>query len=196
MKTKLITPPASEPILLSDAKLHLRIESSYTADDTYISTLLSVAREYVESITNRKLITQTWEAYLTDWPRSADYISLPFGSLQSVTSVVYIDSDGTSHTWPNTEYTVESTTEPGRIVLNYMHSWPSVTLHPSNPIQIQFVCGYGANGSAVPMPIIHAIKLMISDMYEQREPFVVGRNYIPTNTINMLLFPYRIWSFG
>lgn len=195
MKTKLITAPSAEPVLLADAKLHLRIETAYTADDTYITALLTAAREYVEAITNRKLITQTWKAYLADWP-DGDAIQLPFGKLQSVTSVVYIDSDGTSNTFSTDDYTVESDTEPGRVVLNYMESWPSATLRPSNPIQIQYICGYGLSGSTVPAPILQAIKLMISDMYEQREPFIVGRSYTPTRAVDALLSPYRLWSFA
>lgn len=195
MKTKLITGPTAEPVLLADAKLHLRIETAYTADDTYITALLTAARQHAEAITNRKFITQTWKAYLNAWPCD-DAIKLPYGSLQSVTSVVYIDSDGTSNTLSAADYTVESDTEPGRVVLNYLETWPTDTLRPSNPIQIQFICGYGLTGATVPGPILQAIKLIISDLYEQREPFIVGRSYTPTRAVESLLASYRLWSFA
>jgi uncharacterized phiE125 gp8 family phage protein len=195
MKTSLVTAPAAEPVSLADAKLHLRIETAYTADDTYITALLSLAREYVELVTNRKLITQTWKYYPEDWP-CRDYIDVPHGKLQSVTSVVYYDSDGTATTMPSSDYIVESATDPGRIVLAYGESWPSATLYPSNPIHIQFVCGYGLAGSTVPTPIIQAIKIMVSDMYEQRESAIVGRSVTMTKVIDNLLFPYRLWNFG
>lgn len=195
MKTSLISAPSVEPVLLATAKLHLRIETSYTADDDYITALLTLAREYVEAVTNRKLITQTHKLYLDDWPCEDD-IDVPFGKLQSVSSIVYYDSSGTATTMSSSDYIVESATDPGRVVLGYGKSWPTVTLYPSNPIHIQFVCGYGLSGSSIPTPILQAIKILISDMYEQRESAVVGRSVYATNAIDSLLSSYRLWDFG
>lgn len=194
MKTSIVTAPAAEPVSLADAKLHLRIETAYTADDAYITALITLAREYVELVTNRKLITQTWKYYPEHWP-CRDYIDIPFGKLQSVTSIAYYDTDGSATTLSASKYIVESATDPGRVVLAYGETWPSDALYPSNPIHIQFVCGYGLAGSTVPTPIIQAIKIMVSDMYEQRESAIVGRSVLITKVIDNLLFPYRLWSF-
>ena len=38
------TPPAVEPVTLSEAKAHLRVDS--TDDDAYIATLITAAREW------------------------------------------------------------------------------------------------------------------------------------------------------
>ena len=45
MALKLITAPAAEPVSTSEAKSHLRVDT--TADDTYIGTLMTVARHAV-----------------------------------------------------------------------------------------------------------------------------------------------------
>lgn len=59
MPARLITPPASEPVSLVEAKNHLRIE--HGLDDLYISALITAARTYVEEICWRGLLQQTLE---------------------------------------------------------------------------------------------------------------------------------------
>lgn len=54
---KVTKPPTSEPITLPDMKAWLRIE--YSDDDALMSTLISRARAWAESVTHRALATQT-----------------------------------------------------------------------------------------------------------------------------------------
>ncbi len=58
--------------------------SSDTTEDTILSALITAARQQVEAITQRALITQTWNAFLDEFPVK-DFIVIPFGQLQSVT---------------------------------------------------------------------------------------------------------------
>lgn len=58
MNVVLTTPPAAEPVALSQAKLHLRVDED--EDDALIEALILVAREQVEFLTGQRLITQTW----------------------------------------------------------------------------------------------------------------------------------------
>lgn len=190
METILMTAPATEPVSLSEIKRHVRIHEDDIDEDLYLSNLISVAREQVESITWRKLITQTWYAYLPDWP-CGDYIELPFGSLQSVTTVKYTDVDGDESTWSSAEYIVGTDYQKGRVTLADGYTWPNETLYPSNPIEVEFVCGYGA-ASDVPYPLRHAIKIMVSELFENREISVVGVSFQNFDTINNLLSNYRL----
>lgn len=57
------------PVTLSEAKAQLRLEAAFTTDDTYITSLISVAEAHVESYCNRRLITQTWEKSFESWER-------------------------------------------------------------------------------------------------------------------------------
>lgn len=91
MKISEVTPPTSDPVSVAEAKQHLRAVDS--DEDEYIGTLITAAREQVEDITRRALMTQTWDYFLDEWPDD-DYITLPWGKLASVTSVKYKDSDG------------------------------------------------------------------------------------------------------
>lgn len=55
----LITPPASEPLTLAEAKVFLRIE--HAADDALITRAVAAAREAAEHYLRCALLPQTWE---------------------------------------------------------------------------------------------------------------------------------------
>jgi uncharacterized phiE125 gp8 family phage protein len=190
METTLKTAPAVEPLTVTEVARHVRVDVSDPDENTYLNGLITVAREQAEMITWRKLVTQTWYGYLQDWP-SGDYIELPFGSLQTVTAIKYTDEDGDQSTWDSAEYIVGSDYQKGRVTLADGYVWPNDDLYPSNPIEIEFVCGYGL-AADVPWKIKHAMKLMIGELYENRETAVVGTIYTKIDTINNLLSNYRL----
>ena len=166
-----------------------------SAEDDLLTALIQAAREQVEAHTRRALLTQTWDYYLDRFP-SCDYIELPFGNLQSVTSVSYKDDDGTETTMVvTTEYLVETNgAQHGRIVLPYGVPWPSPsTYYPSNPIKIRFICGWTAAAS-VPSTIRTAVKFLCSEMYENRGESVIGQTVVQNKTVDALLSSERLWG--
>jgi uncharacterized phiE125 gp8 family phage protein len=198
METTLKTAPTVEPVTLDEVKRHIRVDVDNTDDDDYLETLITASRQRVEVITWRKLITQTWYAYPRDWP-SGNYIELPFGNLQSVTSatidgvngIKYLDDDGDEAAWNSDEYIVGTDYQKGRITLGNGYTWPNETLYPSNPIEIEFLCGYGL-AADVPGQIKHAMKIILGEMFENREASVVGTIYASIDTVNDLLSDYRL----
>ena len=163
-------------------------------EDDLLTALIQASREHVEDVTRRQLLTATWDYFLDDWP-STDYIKLPFGNLQSVTSVSWKDTAGTETTLAlTTDYLVELNGEQcGRVVLPYAESWPSGTLYPSNPIKIRFVCGW-LTAASIPSKIRAAVKMVCSDLYEHREQQIVGQAYQENKTVARLLASARLWD--
>lgn len=172
MTLKLVTGPTVEPVSLAEAKTHLRVDID--DDDAYISGLIAAAREYLEGATRRAFLTQTWRLSLDAWPWPPAQIELPLPPLQAVNSIKYRDSDGTQTTVDSGDYIVDTDSEPGRIVLDYGESWPSETLYPANPIQIEFEAGYGDAATDVPQYLRQAVLLLVGHWYENREPVVIG----------------------
>lgn len=169
--------------------------ASQAAEDDLLNAIIYAGIEHVENITRRKLLTQTWEYYLDEFPED-DFIKIPFGNLASVTSIIYKDSDGTETTMTvNTDYLVETNGEGiGRIVLPYGITWPTFTAWPSKPITIKFVCGWTAAAS-VPYVIKVALKLICADMYENREGKVLSSfNYQENKAVNALLASCKLWD--
>lgn len=196
MGLAVITAPAVEPVSATEAKLHLRVDHS--EDDTYIGGLITMAREYVEGIKGRALITQTLEQTLDGFPSSGGPIRLSRPPLQSVTSVTYHDADGaTSTVLASSVYYVDTVSHPGRLVLHDGESWPSDTLRPGNGVVVRYVAGYGTAATAVPEIDIHLCKLLVTQFYQNREPVVVGMitSKLPLG-LEALLEYDRIWEFA
>ena len=191
MKLDLITAPAAEPISTAVAKAHLRVD--FATDDTLIDALVVAAREYVEQVTGRALITQTWE--LLDDRFKGREIHLSYAPLQSVTSVKYIDTGGVEQTFSSDNYTVYTySSHPGEVGLNYDEEWPQ-TRRIEDAVIVQFKAGYGDAGSDVPQPILQAMLMLISHWYENRESTVSGLRIEPfqmPEAFDMLISPYRI----
>ena len=161
--------PATEPVTLTEAKAHLRVTAS--DDDTYIDGLIKLATRYVETFTRRQLVTATWEWKLDAFPPSLFLV--PFPPLASVTSIGYTDTQSASQTVSSSDYVVDTHAHPGRISLASGASWPTDPLDQANVVTVTYVAGYGA-ASAVPQTFKQAIKLVVSQMYEHREPVVLG----------------------
>lgn len=193
---QLVTAPAAEPVSRTEAKAHLRVDSS--DDDTLIDSLITAARRQVETITRRALVTQTWDLYLDGFPEG-DCIEIPRPPLASVASVKYTDYAGAQTTWDASNYVVDTTSLVGRVVLAYAKSWPSFTPYPSNPVVIRFTAGYGG-ASSVPQEIKQAMLLLIAEWYERREATHIGLQGASAVTplpfaVDALLATYRVWSF-
>ena len=181
--------PAREPIALSDARAHLRVEED--DEDAHIAGLIAAARDWAEGFTRRAFITQTWELHLDGFPKC---IRVPRPPLQSVTSIQYVDSAGVSQTLSTSVYTVDTDAEPGLIYPAYSQTWPTTRQIPKS-VTVTFVAGYGADPADVPDPIRHAIKLHVSRLYEIREPQITGTIITDTRADEAIARPYQIGQF-
>jgi uncharacterized phiE125 gp8 family phage protein len=158
VKRIILTAPAAKPITLAELKTHLGVTDSDR--DTLLTGYLDTAIEHVESMTGRKLITQTWKLILDGPVRN---IKLPFGQLQSVSSIVYIDSDESPITVATSDYYVGGVgTDEGKISFVSTFAFPA--LYEYEPITITFICGYGL-AVAVPEAFTSAILLFVEDLF-------------------------------
>jgi uncharacterized phiE125 gp8 family phage protein len=166
------------------------VKEPTTIESNRLTRIIKSARRKVEDDTRRQLLTATWDAFLDEWP-DKDYIELPYGNLQSVTSVKYKDTDGTETTMTvTTEYLVETNGDKrGRIVLPYGCSWPSGSLYPSNPISIRFVCGW-TSAASIPEDIIAAVLFK-----GEKEYYHGDRDEALDRAIKGMLNDWILWSF-
>lgn len=181
--------PSVEPVSLAEAKLHLRYEG--TDDNDLITALIKAARRHAESFTRRQLITATWQLIMDGFP-SGSLIEVPRPPLQSVTSITYTDADGDTQPVSADDYDVDTKNQPGRIEPSYGNSWPS-TRDEMNTVTVTYKAGYGDAATDVPEDIVAAVKLLVANWYEHREPVVVGTiaAELPLSVKN-LLWPYRV----
>lgn len=195
MFLKVTTPPATEPITLAEAKIHLRVDPDITDEDALITDLIVQAREYVEEATNRALITQTLEYTLDDFPADSTAIWLPKFPVTSVTSVKYLDEDGVEQTLSSLLYIVDTSSDYdfARIALIDDEVWPTTDDRIAT-VTIKFVAGQAAEAT-VKRSIIGAMMLIIADSYENRQDSsMVSLTTIPRSA-DRILRQFRIHSF-
>lgn len=186
MYLSLTTAPAVEPLSLTEAKNHARVDIG--DDDDLLTDEIQAAREWVETYTRRQLITATWTLHLSGWSNT---IRLPRPPLQSVESIKYRDVDGVEQTLSTDVYEVHTDCLPGEVRLAYGQTWPGVRDSHPDAIEIEFVAGYGDASSSVPQPIRSAMRILLTDLYEHRESLVVGTVSSNLRTVERLLWPYR-----
>ena len=167
-----VTPPAAEPVVVAEAKTHLRVDIS--DDDTLIESLIVTARRSCEQIANKKFYTQTWNLLIDGFPGS-NILELPktLSPLASVTHIKYYDVDDSSSTLSADNYVVDIYSIPARIVLKTGQAWPSDVLRVVNGVEVQVVVGFG-NADAVPQEYKQAMLLAVGLYYENREDVIVG----------------------
>ena len=83
-RLRLLTPPGSEPVSLSEAKLFLRIE--HAAEDATISRAITAARETCEQYLGSALLPQTWR--YTGGCDGKLRVNLPVGPATVIDAVV------------------------------------------------------------------------------------------------------------
>lgn len=176
-----LTPPESEPLSYQSAADHLRVDSE--ADLQYIEALISVAREYVESVTGRVAYTQTllvvgdsWKSLMRD--RRDNLLRIGRSPVQSITSVKYYAPGATTLTTLSTsDYRAVLYAEPA-MIQHLDNAWPELDDRP-DAVQIEFVAGH-SDDNPPPPGYLHAIRMLVAHLYEERKPIAfTSFNEIP-----------------
>lgn len=175
MKTVVITPAATEPVTLEEAKEQLRIESGFTDDDSYINSLVSAARDRCESYCNQ-FFTAQGIAYLYDGPVPT-VIQLPYPNL-TVTALKYTDTEN-----------ADQTIDPSDYVVNPLDQ---TILVQTTVTAVSYRIEATTAAPAAFEGVTHAIKIILTDLYDLRTETVVGSSIAMNPAVKALLYPYRL----
>lgn len=182
-----ITHHNTQIVSTADLKTHLRI--TFTDDDSYIDALEKAAVHRIEEYTNRLLLDSVCIQYGNTF---AD-LNIIYKSPMTVdVPVVEYLSSGSWTTLATGDREIVDKIEPPRCYL-----MPDATLPDADDVfqawRIQYTVGYGSSASDVPEPLVQAIKIMVADMYENRQSVIVGKivSEIP-KTAEYLMMPYKV----
>lgn len=186
---KRTTDPIIEPVTTDQLDVYLRGDGVLALEEgDLLRALISSAREYVEEVTHRALISQSYTLVMDSWPsvRNTDlgwwdgvregsisagaqrHVELPIGPLISVASVVTYSDDNTSTVFDASNYFLDTNATPGQVILNTGAVWPLST-RSRNGVEITYVAGYGDTPLDVPSPLRQAVKMIAAHWYENRE---------------------------
>ncbi len=160
----LITPPAGEPVTLTEFKNLLELDPGDTTRDAKLQGFLFAAREDFEKWSRLKLVTQTWLLRKDHFPvvslrydhNGYPQFPLPFPPFQSIDFFQYVDTGGVMETLTrDTTYGVNPQEpfygyqltpgggiQPAWLTPPWARPWPPQRMVPANTV-IQFRCGYG-----------------------------------------------------
>jgi len=167
------TPPAVEPVSVSEAKANLRVDIS--DDDSYISTLITAAREWCEQYLDRTLINTQWTMRLDSFPYEIELPRPPIATSGTTTAVslTYTLGDDSTATLSTTAYRVDRNSTPGVVRQLRAGTWPA-NLDDYNAVAVTWWAGYGTSGTSVPAAIRHAILMLVGHWYESRSSVLTG----------------------
>jgi uncharacterized phiE125 gp8 family phage protein len=154
MKRILLEGPAVEPVLLAEAKAHLRLDTD--DEDDLVGALIAAARVAVETEIRRVLISQSWRAIVETWP--AGGVILPVVPVISVDAVRAVDAEGVETVLDAEDYEFDP--------VDFSVTLDQVTA--TDHYEIDFTAGYGTSGVDVPQPLRQAIRLLVTHWYEHR----------------------------
>jgi len=185
------TPPTVEPVSLSEAKNHLRVD--FTDDDALIQGEIRSARTYLERKYNRAFCTQTLVLDLDsfDPARRADVVYAGIAPspwavglgvvwsvvelrppVASITSVKYTDTSGVQQTLATNKYVLDNGTEPGRLYPAFNLVWPATAYLPG-AVKVEFIAGL--DPGLVTDDAKQAHLLLVAEMYAYRELTITER---------------------
>jgi uncharacterized phiE125 gp8 family phage protein len=177
---------AAEIVNLSEAKVQCRVR--HNAEDTFISGLIAVARESVEDYCKQSLIASTWRVgYSHDKLKSCGCLFTgplelcrpPVATISSVK--IQKTKEGEVVLSPS-DYIFDADDVRGAVVLKTALAINSLDVNHPYPIKITFNTSFYSSASYK-----HAIKLMISNLYENRVPVVQGSLTLVPLNVKLLL---------
>jgi len=183
---QIATPNTTQVVSTSDLKEHLRI--TFSNDDTYIGTLAFAAQETVEKFCNIFLLETELNQYGFDICDVEILFKSPIWG-DATTRTLYVYSNGGWVSQAGVEFITNS--KPPRMYLN------NATIDtPDSDItqkyKVNYKVGYDS-ASDIPSALIQAIKIIVADMYENRQSVIVGKTVaeIP-KTAEYLMQNYKV----
>lgn len=186
MHLQVTTAPATQAVSDAEAVAHAKIDSDAAqADSSFITSLVLTAIRWAENYCNRAFVTQTVTLEL-DTVEFLEPFYIPLPPFGAVTTFTTYDIDDAATVISSANYRVVGD-DPARIEQK-ASGWSLDT--PAKSAVLVYTAGYGTPAT-VPDEIKTAIRIVFTDLYENRQ------SYVSVTLQNLklaqdLLTPYRI----
>lgn len=192
--SRVIEAPVIEPVTLDEAKDQLHIELDDHSQDDRITSLIKVARRLCESYTSLSFMTQQRQMKLDRFPwwrnmmpghpvdsrfiarwRRHDGIIVPYGPVQNIDEINYIDPSGVVQVLASSAYHADIHSDLARLFP--VDSWPDTDINIPNAVTIKYTAGYdpiSGGTEEFPEEAKQAMLMQIVSMEQNRQDEVVG----------------------
>ncbi len=171
------------------------------SNDTLINALIEPVTDYIEHITGRRMINQSWYIYL-DYDEYynrllgfKNSIVLSTLNVSSIVEVVTFDRSNTSTIMDSSEYRLSGNqfSHSSNMVLNdnlfQTQSLPN--LRRVDSVRIEVVAGYGAAAAEIPKTVLTSLKVLANHWVQFGQRVTKdGLIDVPIN-LDAMLLPYK-----
>lgn len=169
---KRLTNPTFEAVNIEKARAQCNV--SHREDDQFLKSCILAAQAYIEKALECCIAESNWLLTLDRFPASNAPLPIPLWPVQEVTAIRYVDTAGADQTL-NTETQTTQPASEGRFQLCNVdwEAWP-ICKHNPNSVEIEFTAGWESR-EKIPPQITHAILMLVSHWYENRESVIIGQ---------------------
>lgn len=183
MKVK-VTGKTFNHITLAEAKTHARVATAFTADDAYLTSLITVATDMAEKYIQNHIALTDLTGIRKDF--SGKEFTVFEGNFKAVTSLTYTDNNGATVTLAAADYEVEAEEFYFRVFLNQAITTKNLT--------IVFTAGFDAT-TIIPV-IKQAILIKLVDLYDiERASYTSGSFQLNKAYESLLNYHKKIGMF-
>ncbi|OJU12750.1 MAG: hypothetical protein BGN85_08785 [Alphaproteobacteria bacterium 64-11] len=194
LRPVLVAAPAKPVVTTAEIKAQV-VAADFFDDDVVLDRLVAAATAHLDGwtgILGRCLINQQWRQDFWYWP-TCRYIKLPFPDV-SVVEIAYYDAENVKQIVDSSLYDLLQDIDGSNVWFKDAFTYPTIYYNRRDGLQITMTAGYGADSSAVPEAIRHAIMMLATHWYGNRSAVEDGRNNAPLEVplgVSMLIEPYR-----
>ena len=157
-RSVVVTPPATEPVTIHEAKRHCEIASTNTDHDVLLFSHIVAAREQWERDTGMALISRTMRLVM---PEIYDTLQFAERPVTAITSIRYYPLD-TIQTLSSSIYQLDTSTSTLR--LGYNQVWPSWA-DRWDAWEINYTAGSHTDSTTVPAIAKQAMLLYVGYLF-------------------------------
>lgn len=179
----------AEAVALEDALFHLRLDAG--TQDQYVQQLVRAVQDQLEPPNGWLGRALTTAEYRLTLPRFGERITLPAPPVQSVDAIEYRDRNGDTQTVDPDDYRLIDT-DPAVVTIRNDKSWPDTLDDAPDAVTITFTAGYGDHAEDVPTVIRQWMLMQVSQMFDIRQPVIVGTIATATPFVRDMLESWRV----
>lgn len=131
-------------VTVDQAKLYMRMDLTYTLEDGLIEDMIKAAEQWCEAYTGSSFTLKDLTRFAKN---TRTELTAPVDSITSVLGV-------------------------GGALVDYIYADGVIYLNCGSSGMVSYKAGYKAG--ELPQPIVDAVKMMVSTLYENREDYVIG----------------------
>ncbi|MCP1198134.1 head-tail connector protein [Notoacmeibacter sp. MSK16QG-6] len=176
--------PEPEPIMLAEAKAHLRVD--HDAEDELITALIKMAREVTEKHCGLVLGRQNWRLTM-DTVSARQPTPLALHPVHAISAVTVYDQFGVARALNEESYGLRTTRRPASVAFKDLPNAAEM----ENGVEIDLDAGFDTED--IPAPLRQAMMLLIGQGYETRGGFSVSDQPVAVpQGYDVLIQPFRL----